>query len=90
MWYMKAFLFSPCVCIRVGNDHTSSILVTVEYSTTIIIIIGRIYNNLPASSSSVFIVMGDENQNRAAENRHDSERTDSHTPLSIVSLNGQL
>ena len=31
-----------------------------------------------------------ENQNRFAENRRDSERTDSHRPLSIDSFYGQL
>ena len=32
--------------------------------------------------------MGNENPNRSAENRHDSERTDSNRPLSIVSIYG--
>ena len=30
--------------------------------------------------------MGNENQNRSAENRHDFERTDSHRPLSVDSF----
>ena len=34
--------------------------------------------------------MGNGNQNRSAENRHDFERTDSHRPLSIDSFYGQL
>ena len=34
--------------------------------------------------------MGNGNQNRSAENRHDSERTDSHRPPSIGSFYGQL
>ena len=34
--------------------------------------------------------MGNENQKRSAENRHDFERTDSHRPLSIDSFYGQL
>ena len=34
--------------------------------------------------------MGNENQNWSAENRHDSKRTDSRIPLSMVSFYGQL
>ena len=34
--------------------------------------------------------MENENQNRSAENRHDSKRTDSHRPRSIDPFNGQL
>ena len=34
--------------------------------------------------------MGNENQNRSAENRLDFERTDSHRPLWIDSFYGQL